>query len=122
MPSTCSSETTTLASRCRGSCRCQVSQWNGNLRVVQTTSGTSASHARLLDHSHASGSQAAKPVSSARMSISTVTLLATALNRVIDTQNPISTQRRHGWYRSHGVLAESSEEHTSALQSRGHLV
>src|SRR5690625_2573234 len=96
MPSTCSSETTTLASRCQGSCRCQVSQWNGNLRLVHTTSGTSASQARLLDHSHASGSQIETSVLSARRSINTVTLLATALNRVMDTQKPVSTHRRQG--------------------------
>src|SRR3546814_2657541 len=79
----------TLASRCQGNCRHQLSQCSGKRRVNQITPGTIASHVIPLDNSQTAGSHAATSRSDRRTSMNMVMALATP----------------------------RSEEHTSELQS-----
>src|SRR3546814_5538464 len=60
MPRTCAREMITLASRCQGNCRHQLSQCSGKRRVNQITPGTIASHVIPLDNSQTAGSHAAR--------------------------------------------------------------
>jgi hypothetical protein len=78
MASTWVTENTTLATRCQGSWRRQVSQCSGKRRVKATTAGTSASSTRLLLNSQTTGSQGAVGRPRRRMSMLTVRLLLTA--------------------------------------------
>src|SRR3546814_8791786 len=90
----------TLASRCQGNCRHQLSQCSGKRRVNQITPGTIASHVIPLDNSQTAGSHAATSRSDRRTSMNMVMALATPLTMVTRTQKPTR-----------------SEEHPSELQS-----
>src|SRR3546814_2049125 len=113
----------TLASRCQGNCRHQLSQCSGKRRVNQITPGTIASHVIPLDNSQTAGSHAATSRSDRRTSMNMVMALATPLTMVTRTQKPTSRVRRQ---RSGKVwdgdtciptFYGRSEEHTSELQS-----
>src|SRR3546814_2711508 len=105
----------TLASRCQGNCRHQLSQCSGKRRVNQITPGTIASHVIPLDNSQTAGSHAATSRSDRRTSMNMVMALATPLTMVTRTQKPTSRVRRQ---RSGKVWdGDRSEEHTSELQS-----
>src|SRR3546814_152963 len=84
----------TLASRCQGNCRHQLSQCSGKRRVNQITPGTIASHVIPLDNSQTAGSHAATSRSDRRTSMNMVMALATPLTMVTRTQKPTSRVRR----------------------------
>src|SRR3546814_15473036 len=91
----------TLASRCQGNCRHQLSQCSGKRRVNQITPETIASHVIPLDNSQTAGSHAATSRSDRRPSMNMVMALATPLTMVTRTQKPTSRVRRQrsgkGW-------------------------